>query len=242
MLHSGVSSKFLLVLSVILHYGDRTIHTQKNMAEWKKSNIFINTVLVAFNEAEDRLLAQDLENKNVKDALKELKALVEPVARRHFGKDQTRHLYSVGQYFPMLQRMVCQWYKQFMRRMTTRCRVSSPWKVIMDISIPNELFLIIKDMIFVTNYGLYYHETKSKPEKFVIAFTSHVRVRNLFLQLMNSEMPKEDFLRRTYKGKDQKRIEIIVSEEKQFGMLYNSQKEIISFDFHYGFWNEHGFP
>ena len=110
------------------------------MAEWKKSNIFINTVLVVFNEAEDRLLAQDLENKNVKDALKELKALVEPVARRHFGKDQTRHLYSVGQYFPMLQRMVCQWYKQFMRRMTTRCRVSSPWKVIMDISIPNELF------------------------------------------------------------------------------------------------------
>ena len=41
--------------------------------------------------------------------------------------------------------------------MTTRCRVSSPWKVIIDISIPNELFLIIKDMIFVTNYGLYYH-------------------------------------------------------------------------------------
>ena len=214
MLHSGASSKFLLVLHVISHYGDRTIHTQKNMAEWKKSNIFINAVLVAFNEAEDRLLAQDLENKNVKDALKELKALVELVSRKHFGKDQTRHLYSVGQYFPMLQRMVCQWYKQFMRRMTTRCRVSSPWKVIMDISIPNELFLIIKDMIFVTNYGLYYHETKWKPKKFVIAFTSHVRVRILFFQLMNSEMPKEDFLRRTYKGKHQKRIEIIVSKEK----------------------------
>lgn len=47
---------------------------KKNMAEWEKSNIFINAVLVAFNEAEDRLLAQDLENKNVKDALKELTA------------------------------------------------------------------------------------------------------------------------------------------------------------------------
>ena len=70
MLHSGDSSKFLLVLHVISHYGDRTIHTQKNMAEWKKSNIFINAVLVAFKQAEDRLLAQDLENKNVKDALR----------------------------------------------------------------------------------------------------------------------------------------------------------------------------
>jgi hypothetical protein len=59
---------------------------------------------------------------------------------------------------------------------------------------------------------------------------------------MNSDMPKEDFLRRNFKGKDRGRIEIIVSEEKQFGMLYNSQKKIISIDFHYGFWNEHGFP
>lgn len=98
-------------------------------------------------------------------------------------------------------------------------------------------------MVLVTNYGLYYQETKSKPKKFVIAFTSLVRVRNLFIQLMNSDMPKEDFLLRIkFKGKDQRRIEIIVSEEKQFGMLYNSQKEVISFDFQYGFWNEHGFP
>jgi hypothetical protein len=129
-----------------------------------------------------------------------------------------------------------------MRRMTTHCRVNSPWKVIMDISIPSEVFSIIKDMVLVTNYGLYYHETKRKPKKFVIAFTSHVRVRNLFLQLMNSGMPKENFLLRKIKRKDRKRIEIFVSEEKQFGMIYNSQKEMISIDFHYGFWNEHGFP
>ena len=187
------------------------------MAEGKK--IFINAVLIAFSEAEDLLLTQDLQKNNVKNALKELKVLIEPVARRHFGEVQTRHLYSVGQYFPMLQRMVCQWYRQFMRRMTTCCRVNSPWKVIMDISIPNELFSIIKDMVLVTNYGLYYHETKSKPKKCVIAFTSHVRVRNLFLQLMNSDMPKEDFLRRKFKGQDRRRIEILVSEEKQFGTV-----------------------
>ncbi len=49
------------------------------MAEGK--NIVINAVLVALSEAEDRLLAQDLEKNNVKNALKELKVLIEPVAR-----------------------------------------------------------------------------------------------------------------------------------------------------------------
>lgn len=127
-----------------------------------------------------------------------------------------------------------------MRRMTARCRVSSPWKVILDVSVPNELFAIIKDMVLVTNFVLYYSDTKSKPKKCVMAFTSQTRVRNLLLQLMDSDMSKEDFLQKQIKG--QRRTEVIVSEDKQFGMLYKYQKQVISFDFHYGFWNEQGFP
>ena len=53
---------------------------------------------------------------------------------------------------------------------------------------------------------------------------------------MDSGMSKENFLQKNIKG--QRRIEVIVSENKQFGMLYNYQKQVISFDFHYGFWNE----
>ena len=73
-----------------------------------------------------------------------------------------------------------------------------------------------------------------------MAFTSQTRVRNLLLQLMDSDMSKEDFLQKQIKG--QRRTEVIVSEDKQFGMLYKYQKQVISFDFHYGFWNEQGFP
>ena len=123
-----------------------------------------------------------------------------------------------------------------MRRMTARCRVSSPWKVILDVSVPNELFAIIKDMVLVTNFGLYYSDTTLNPNKCVVAFTSQTQVRDILLQLMDSDMSKEDFLQKQIKG--QRRTEVIVSEDKQFGMLYKYQKQVISFDFHYGFWNE----
>ena len=123
--------------------------------------------------------------------------------------------------------MAVQWYKQFSRRMSVRCKVLSPWKVNLQVNVPKELFSIIKDIVFETNYGLYYSETKSKPKKCVMAFTIAERVRNLFIRLMDTDLIG---------------LELIVSEDKQFGMMYNSEKELLYFDFHYGFWNEQGFP
>ena len=50
-----------------------------------KENIFINTILAVFKEAENRLSEQGLEKRNVGNALKELKELLGPVARKHLG-------------------------------------------------------------------------------------------------------------------------------------------------------------
>ena len=205
-----------------------------------KANIFINTLLGVFKTAENRLLEQGLEKKSVENAMKELKELLGSVARKNLGSPHACHKYYVGKHFPILQRMAVQWYKQFSRRMSVRCKVLSPWKVNLQVNVPKELFSIIKDIVFETNYGLYYSETKSKPKKCVIAFTSAERVRNLFIRLMDTDLPSEQFLRRRFKG--QRRLELIVSEDKQFGMMYNSEKELLYFDFHYGFWNEQGFP
>ena len=75
-----------------------------------RKNAFINAIFRAFIEAENRLLAQDVEKNNLENALKELKVLLEPVARSHFGELRSRHKYAVGPYFPILQRMATQWY------------------------------------------------------------------------------------------------------------------------------------
>ena len=139
--------------------------------------------------------------------------------------------------------MANNWYRQFMRRMVTRCSVKHPWKVVLDVVIPVEIFTILKDVVSESNFGQYTHETRgtrATKKMCVIAFTCRLRVANLFLRLMQADLRKEDFLRKTYKT--QKRIEAIISDEKQFGITYNYNKELCTFDFFYGFWNDHGFP
>jgi len=37
-------------------------------------------------------------------------------------------------------------------------------------------------------------------------------------------------------------MEAIVDADKQFGIKYSLPKEMITFDFYYGYWNKHGSP
>jgi hypothetical protein len=149
----------------------------------------------------------------------------------------------LGILFPFLVVWLTSGIKQFMRRMGTRCSVKNPWKVVLDVVIPVEIFTIIKDVVSESNFCVYTRETrgtKSTRKMYIVAFTSRLRVANFFLRLMQSDMPKQDFLRKTFKM--QKRIQAIVSDEKQFGITYNFNKELCTFEFFYGFWNDHGFP
>ena len=65
-------------------------------------------------------------------------------------------------------------------------------------------------------------------------------MRKLFSDLTDQILTRESFLKRKVKGG--KRVEAIVDAAKQFGMKYSLWKEIITFDFYYGYWNEHGWP
>ena len=37
-------------------------------------------------------------------------------------------------------------------------------------------------------------------------------------------------------------MKAIVDADKQFGIKYSLQKEMITFDFYYGYWYDHGWP
>ena len=72
----------------------------------------------------------------------------------------------------------------------------------------------------------------------VFAFTYYHRVRTLFSDLIDQILTRESFLK--WKVKGGKRVAAIVNAYKQCGIKYSLQKEMITFDFHYGYWNKHG--
>ena len=73
-----------------------------------------------------------------------------------------------------------------------------------------------------------------------MAFTKTIRVRRLFCEITGDEFAEESFLKK--KASRDKKVEVIIDEEKQFGIHYNYDSEEISFDFFYGFWNKYGWP
>ena len=72
----------------------------------------------------------------------------------------------------------------------------------------------------------------------VFAFTNERLVRKVFNDLTNQKLGKQNFLARKIKGN--KRVEAVISEQKQFGIKYMYDKETITIEFYYGCWNEHG--
>lgn len=137
----------------------------------------------------------------------------------------------------MLQRQALFWLKQFRRRMSARCSVKNPWHVILEDRLPRELFGILEGIISKTIYGLITAKTQ---KNCVYAFTSPIRTRRVFCALTDQNLTEESFLKRVIKG--EKRVEAIIDAEKQFGMKYSYEKEVVIIDFYYGYWNEHGWP
>jgi len=67
----------------------------------------------------------------------------------------------------------------------------------------------------------------------VFAFTYYHQVRKLFSDLTDWILTQKSFLKRKVKGG--KPVEAIVDGDKQFGMRYSLRKEMITFDFYYGY-------
>ena len=107
----------------------------------------------------------------------------------------------------------------------------------MEDRLPKELFGVLEEVVSKTRYGLITVKTQ---KNCVFAFTSRIWVRRVFCALTDQNLTEESFLKQIIKG--EKRVEAIIDVEKQFGMKYNFDKEIITIDFYYGYWNDHGWP
>ena len=152
-------------------------HQQKKMAD--ACNVFMNTVRGALATAEAELVDDGIDKKKVQSALEEFRSLLRPISFRHFERpEEFRH--TVGELYPTLQRQAMGWVKQFKRRMTPRCSVKHPWKVIVKEKLPKELFDMVEATVSGTSLGAISMKTQTNC---VFTFTSHKEVRKLFSDL-----------------------------------------------------------
>ena len=201
-------------------------------------NVFVDTVRNALDIAEAELRGKGIDQKEIKDAFEEMRSLAEPVSKRYLRRGQIGLKHTVGDLFPIVRRQAMCWIKQFRRLTSPRCAVKHPWQVIVEDRLPRELFNVLDSLVSRTNFGVI--TLKKRRKNCLFAFTKERHARKVFNDLTDQQLVKENFLARKIKGN--KRVEAILSEEKQFGIKYSYDKEIITIDFCYGFWNEHGWP
>ena len=200
------------------------------------SGVFSNSVQDALVIAEAELERKGVQMNSIRDALDDLRSLLGPLSTQHFDK-RRGYKHVVGDFYPMLRRQAKGWMKQFLRRMSPRCSVKHPWQVIVEDKLPKELFNVLTAIVSRTNFGVI---TVRTPKNCVYAFTSKSRVRKVFCDLTDESLDNASFLKRKVKGN--KRVEAIINQDHQFGMKYSYNKEIVTIDFYYGYWNEHGWP
>ena len=103
--------------------------------------------------------------------------------------------------------------------------------------LPKEVFNVLTAIVSQTNFGV----IKARmPKNCVYAFKSKSRVSKVFCNVTDESLDDASFLKP--KVKRNKRVEAIINQDHQLGMKYSYNKEIVTIDFYYGYWNEHGWP
>ena len=110
-----------------------------------------------------------------------------------------------------------------MQRMTPRCGVKNPWRVIVSENLSRDLFGMVQQIATRSSYGVTTHSTSKRS---VMVFTRETKVRRLFCEIMDCEIKEEKFLKRLASGK--KKVQAIINEEKEFGVSFNCTTEEIS--------------
>ena len=200
-------------------------------------NKFETTVLSALQRAHDELISDGMNSVQTNEAFRELKKLLSSVSKKHFGGIRQQHRHVLLAAFPMLTSILKRWYKKFMRKMTPRCGVKNPWRVIVSENVSRDLFDVIKQIATRNSYGVTTHSTR---KRITMVFTSETKVRHVFCEAVDCEIQAEKFLRRSASGRN--KVQAIINRENEFGVSFNCTTEEITFDFYYGVWNEYGWP
>ena len=136
------------------------------------------------------------------------------------------------------------WLGYIHRRLIARPRIRKPWYFEFTRDIPKEIFLALKDALRSTNNPNLLTDINMDGNRkaFVISVTSLARVVSLFTELteLSNRNVKSYLARKVTRSKGIAKV--IVSDVKDFALVYKFSKRQLSINCHYGFWNTYGFP
>jgi hypothetical protein len=136
------------------------------------------------------------------------------------------------------------WLGYIHKRLIARPRIRKPWYFEFTGDIPKEIFLALKDALRSTNNPNLLTDINMDGNRkaFVISVTSLARVVSLFTELteLSNRNVKSYLARKVTRSKGIAKV--IVSDVKDFALVYKFSKRQLSINCHYGFWNTYGFP
>ena len=194
----------------------------------------INTIKKSLDSQKLSLITRTGNAHNRRDLSRtflELNRTAEYVVKANYGQLQYRCEFEQARLFPMLERVLERAHRAILRRLSPRMSKLHPWLVCFDVSIPKEVFALLKKVLEETSYGLVMEETSSKV---TVIFTKLRRIEVLFNKFVEC-----NGLRKELKGKSGI-VKVIIDSEKKGVLEYLFRDEIVKVRLHYGYWNEYG--
>ena len=171
----------------------------------------------------------------------EVETAVGMLEKKYVGQSRNKEIQQlVG-----TQRIVINALKKIHTKIVSRLRptpnLTNPWNGEFSLDIPQEVFdVLLKHIVQRNSYGHQYTETTAVVNVEVTRTNKAVFI----FDKMNIEgelIAKDDLLKKK-PTKNNGRCEVIVDNSKPLKFRYNNNSEVLSVNFYYGLWNEHGVP
>lgn len=137
------------------------------------------------------------------------------------------------------------WLTGIYTRLAMKVSIRNPYHSEILRNIPLEVFLSLTRAVDHTRNGEIAGKVISEENRkcHVIAFTSESAVTSLFSMLSGlSEAEVQSHFRRKLTGRINGRAAVIISEEKEFSLVYKVNLNQCFVEFCHGVWNSAGFP
>ena len=147
----------------------------------------------------------------------------------------------------MVVRTLKKVHEKIIRRLRTKPTIATPWRGDFTVDVPREVFdVIYQKIVKSNNFG---HQSSEKPACTDIQITDRRKAVFVFNKMNHDGiLVSRDHLLKKCLGNcagdvhTVERCEVVVCGEKPVRLKYHHNTEVLSVNFHYGYWNQFGVP